>query len=825
MSNFFDTLLKDTIWSAPTGDWQYPLHPAKISPSNGFIYSFNIGNTIIQLPDSVNAYHVFQVGRLNPELLKLTIGNDSWLTLEQMINKFNMYAMGHTDYGIVFPRSNIYYRFHENKNMYFILKWDYNVNVDYIALENLYIRLFMSTYLENNPSLNVGQFQCLSNTINTSSDVETLSSFYNQFPEENTSVWINGYLGNIDQVTPGVTADVVYDPSFKYSTILRLSSLPVFLSTLDNQRKYLFHIDPENVNELDFLNNIDFYLIGQTNGKNYGLYIHRNNVSNIRNVTFHDYAIKAINIQNCLPSLPLLQSSYDYYILANVRYSGFNINMIDTKNRLLSLYNINPDSIVSLIAGLNSNSIWNAATLESSNTNLYMQSYVNQLSGFSPLEVGGYFSTTKALCSPIVNIESSNVVTVPPCYTHGFTALEFANGLLSNISYTTENGVYRIVNPSSNQVYFLNGIYAYDISSIYNIWNSGNYTVPTNIEYRVYSQNSQDDYIDITSEVSSTETLSGTVLTYPSGYNNAIVKTNQYFLMQSFKLQSTIEVLECVINDIYFTKIPYGTVDVFLNGYYLTNKVDYYIADNIVYITNYNYVNTTTYNNIVVLCRGFCNSDMESLELENFSLVPNSSGFIEDFNTKVNNEYRPLVITINNLLYNYEEVLQNSFIKSDILYISSKTPLINAHEYLNSDSQTLLEESLGINTVIKNIENNINNPSVNLYPVNNKVILISAFLSEILTNLINGNYDEFVYSDYVEADIGNYFLSLSQNFIDDPLWNDRVEYVYFAVVGFNIQYSVSLNKQYFDFYVRVLKYYSNERLDYYDTVTNLSIVM
>jgi hypothetical protein len=216
---------------------------------------------------------------------------------------------------------------------------------------------------------------------------------------------------------------------------------------------------------------------------------------------------------------------------------------------------------------------------------------------------------------------------------------------------------------------------------------------------------------------------------------------------------------------------------------------------------------------------------MESLELENFSLVPNSSGFIEDFNTKVNNEYRPLVITINNLLYNYEEVLQNSFIKSDILYISSKTPLINAHEYLNSDSQTLLEESLGINTIIKNIENNINNPSVILYPVNNKVILISAFLSEILTNLINGNYDEFVYSDYVEADIGNYFLSLSQNLIDDPLWNDRVEYVYFAVVGFNIQYSVSLNKQYFDFYVRVLKYYSNERLDYYDTVTNLSIVM
>ena len=826
MLNFFEVLLKNKVWSAPTGDWQYPLHPAKISSSNGYIYSFNVGNTIIELPDNVNPYHVFQVGRLNPELLKLSIGNDQWLSLTELMNQNNMYAMAYSDYGIVFPRCDVYYRFHNNKNMYFALRWDYNVFIDYLTLQNLYIRFFMSTYTEDNPDIDVGTFACFSDTINTSSDVENLCAYFEQFPEQNTSIWINGCLSSLSQATTGITADVVYDPSFKYAVMTRLSSLPTFLSTLDSQRKYLFHMDPNNTDELDFLSNIDFYLIGQTDGDNYGLYIHRNNISNIRNVTFHDYAIKAINVQNALANLPLLPTNYDFYILAMVRYSGFNKNMIDTKNRLLSLYNIRADFIVSLLAGLNSNSLWNAARLEASATNLYIQSYENELTQYSPESVGGYFSTTNALCAPIVNVgPEDKIISTPPCYVHGFTALEFVNGILSNINYNVENGNYEVINPLTNAVYFLNGLMGYTSNSIYTPWNSGVFNVPLNIEYRVYGQNSQGIYADITSITTAISTDVGFELIYPSGYSNVLVKTNRYFLMQSFTLQSTIQCLECVIDDPYFTQIPYATVDVFLNGYCLTANVDYVIVDSTVYITNYKYVSSTSYNFVVVLCRGFCNSEMQSLALDQFSIQPNTSGFVESFNSTLSNEYRPLVVSINNQLYSGNEVYPNLSIENDMLYISTKTPLINAYEYLQTDSQSLLEESLSTNEVIENIENTLNNPTTTLYPVNKKLKLISPFLSTILTNLLQGQYDSLVYSDYVEADVGNYFLSLSQYFENDPLWNDTVDNVYFTVLGFNTSYPVFLNKQYFDFYNRVLNYYGNERLDYFDTITNLSITM
>lgn len=825
MRNFFDVLLKDKIWAAPTGDWQYPLQPAKISPSNGYISTFNVGNTILQLPDSNSPYHVFQAGRLNPELLKLTIGNDKWASLDQITNQYNMYTMAYTDYGIVTPRCNVYYRFHNNKNMYFALRWDYNVYIDYISLQNLYIRFFMSTYTEDNPSVDVGTFNCMSSTLETSSDVDNLSSYFEQFPSENTSVWIDGYLSSISQLTTGVTADVLYDPSFKYNVSSRLSSLPTFLSTLDSQRKYLFHILPNNINELDFLNNIDFYLVGESNGNNYGLYIHRNNISNIRSITFHDYAIKAINIQNCLSNLPLLPTSYDFYIKANVRYSGFNLDLLDTKNRLLSLYNINPEFISSLLAGINSNSLWNAATLEESATNLYMQSYENELDTFTPESVGGYFSTTNELCKPIVDLIINNIASVPPCFAHGFTALEFINGLLSNINYNNENGIYQVSNPNTTSIYFINGLFSHTTNNIYYPWSGGVFNVPLNIEYRVYGQNSQNQYVDITTLVPSVVNDTGISLTYINGYSSVIVKTNQYFYMESFSIQATLSSLECDISDPFFTQIPYATVDVFLNGYYLTKDVDYIIVNNIVYISNFDYVNLTTYNFVLVLCRGFCNSEMLSLDLDDFSISPNTSSFIETFNESLSSQKRPLVVTINNKLYNNIEVPSNSFIADNINYISIKTPLINSFEYLQIDSQTLLEESLSTNQIIENIENTLNNNTITENPIVNKLKLVSIFLSTILTNLINGNYDDIVYSDYVEADVGNYFLGLSQLLSNDPLWNNRVNSVYFSILGFNINFSVSLNKQYFDFYMRVLNYYSNERFDYFDTVTNMSITM
>lgn len=825
MSNFFDVLLEDKIWSAPTGDWQYPLQPAKISPTNGFIYSFNVGNAIVQLPDTVNTYHVFQAGRLNPELLKLTIGNDAWMPLSGIINQYNMYAMAYSDYGIIFPRCNVYYRFHKNKNMYFALKWDYNVNIDYIKLNNIYIRFLMSTYLGDNPSVDVGNFSCLSNTLSTSADVDNIVSYYNQFPEEKTTVCINGYLSSISQATTGVTADVLYDPSFKSSTISRLSSLPTFLSELDNQRKYLFHIDPENIDQLDFLNNIDFYLVGQTNGNNYGLYIHRNNISNIRNVTFHDYAIKAINVQNSLSNLPLLPTNYDFYIMAVVRNSGFNLDMIDTKNRLLSLYNIDSEYTVSLLAGLNSNSLWNAATLEKSSTNLYIQSYLNELVNYSPLEVGGYFNTTNKLCNPIlIRPSNTNVVSVPPCYTDGFTALEFSNGLLINIGYNQNNGQYQIVNSNTDTIYFLNGIFKHHSDSLYNEWSSGQFTIPLNIEYRVYTI-INNEYTDITNIVQSNNTSNGIVLEYPTGYSSLIVKTNQYIYMQTFTFASNIKTFSGVINDQYFPQIPYGAIDVFLNGYYLTNLIDYYIADNTIYLTNFSYVKTQEYNNLVVLCRGFCNSSMVMEDINEFSIVENTSGFVDSFNETIEKNYRPLVATVNNLLYTGNEVISNDTILNNMLYISLKTPFINAYKYLQSDSQNLLTESLSINNTIQNLENIFNDISNPLYPVNKKITLVSAFLSTILFNLLQGEYDSFVYSTYVEADVGNYFLSLSQYFNDDPLWNDRVDHYYFTVIGFNNNYPVTLNKQYFDFYTRVLNYYTNERLDYFDTVTNMSILI
>ena len=92
MTNFFNQYLVDNIWASPKGDWQFPLSPMRMSGSDGFINFCKLAGTNITLPTGNETYHLFQVGRLNPELLKLLIGDGNWQSFANIINNQNVYA-------------------------------------------------------------------------------------------------------------------------------------------------------------------------------------------------------------------------------------------------------------------------------------------------------------------------------------------------------------------------------------------------------------------------------------------------------------------------------------------------------------------------------------------------------------------------------------------------------------------------------------------------------------------------------------------------------------------------------------------------------------
>lgn len=819
MTNFFNQYLVDNIWASPKGDWQFPLSPMRMSGSDGFINFCKLAGTNITLPTGNETYHLFQVGRLNPELLKLLIGDGNWQSFANIINNQNVYAQTYTDYGMTLSLSDVYFRFDTNKAMYIAVRWNPLLDIDYSNLTDITIRFITASYVNNTiPSL-LNQYAAWSGTVTDDLDITNIQQFAAQYPGSNLLFYANGYLSDLNAIGINDQVDVIFDPLYKQLVSLRLNELPVFNSEMDSQRKFLFHVDPINENDIDFINNIDFYLTAvDGNGNQTGLYIHRNNIRNVRNITFHDYSIMAYNVQNLLTYLPLALSNYELYITAFIRKSGFNNDgVIDTKERLLSLYDF-PDSLLdSLLANLNADSLWNASNLEKSTTLQFMQSYLKDLNNYNTEEVGGYFSITQQVCPPL-SATTPNWLTIPPCYQNGFTACEFEDGLLTGLSYNQEDGMYQLVNPAADHVEFTNGLPTTEYENVYSSWSGGNFTVPLNIEYRVYGQDSTNAWNDITSLVASTQTANGTVLTYPTGYNNIVVKNNNYQYVYSSAIPATLANITVSLDDPYMASIPYAVVDVYLNGYLLVNQVDYILIGNTVYLSNFEQMQTTYKNLLYIKCQGFCNSDLTPLSLDSNLILENTPENVAALNETIATLYRPAIVIVNNTLYTGQSY-PDSF-----LYICIKTKIVNAFKYLGTDSQTLLNSSLDVNKRIGLLKT-LYTPDYSVKPLtNHKKTLISPFLYTILQNVLANNYSQWYDISYTKADLGNFFYEMSQTFKDDPIWNDVVNYDYYQVVGFNTNFPVNLNASQFNFYIDVVTFFNNSRIDYLSTLTNMLLV-
>ena len=803
MTNVIDEYLRNNLWANPKGDWQFPIMPELISPSQGYRGYFILNNTRFNLPDNNSYYNAYSAGRLNPELIRLLLNNNMWTSFDEIINNYNMYSSAYTDDGITLLRSDVYYAFGKNKTLIILVRRNNNFNLNYENL-NIGVRFYAPVYLEQNQSLYSGSFSCVSKNITNNQYLNDVQTFYNSYPENSVSVFINGYLNSINNVTIGSSVDIIYDPVYKSTYSRLLNTLPVFYSNLDKSRKYLFHIDPENINEIDFISNIDFYLIGYNSNSSYGLYLHRNIISNIRNVSFHDYSIETSNVQNLMINISNLVENPTFEIVAKVRKSPFGQNLLNTDNDLLNLYKIQSDK-ESLFAGKNSVSIFNASNLESSDIMQYVSSYQSQLDQFNSLEVAGYNSITNAICSPLVNVGSEPIL-IPECFTPGFTAFEFSNGLLNLTSSNSNNGSYSVINSTTDKVLFLNGVPTNNPNDIYKSWLGGNISISTQYDYRVYGFNGQ-NWLDVTNEIPVQEVSGSNILSYINGYEELLIKTSEYIYVVSAEVNVQNTALFYELNDPYMEAIPYGALDVFLNGYYLNYLIDYILIGNIVYITNLEKININNINNLLIVGYSFCNQDLSIPNYNNIKVYEN----LPEFN---NDHYYPHITIVNNQIYD------NQTFTEPYYEVNNKLIPVSLRYFYNLDTLTLLEDSLENKPKMDVMESLYNEfKPIDILP--NKKPILSVFLNTILNNAIQGEFNNFIYTDYSKSDILFLLFSWSKLFSSDPLFNDDILSEQYEIFGtFN---TIDVNKYVYDFFVHVLEVYKSDKLNYFGTVSNLNI--
>lgn len=809
MSNQINTFLMDHLWANPNGDWQYPLMPDKISPTNGYIVYFNHNTRSINLPDNTSTFSVFTLGSLNPELLGLRIpGPSGWVSFSSVMTTLNMYASCYTSNGLNLLRSDVYYRFNQSKELIIAIRWNSNFNIDYASLDQITIRFYIPEYLNQNKSIYSGSFDILSLNVNANNALAQVQAFAQKYNNQ-VSIFANGYYITLNSLQLNQAVDIIYSPIFKSSHTTPINNLPVFYSDIDNEWKCLFHIDPLVVDSLEFISDVDFYLVIQYTNSQLGLYINRNNISNIRNVTYHDYSISTEVIEALLNSIPLTENDYSYSITANVHKSAFGRNMVNSSNELLSLYNINKVSTTSLLAGINANSIYNANELEKSAVSSYMQSGFNELSSFDLLSIGGYGSIAKLVGSPLLRVENT-WVTVPPAYPEYFTAFEYANNLLTNFGSNYSNGQYPLSNDSATYVEFINGIYTNSIENIYNQWTSGTYSIPIDLDYRVYAL-VNNVYTDVTSNITVSTVSNNNILEYNSAYSTMYVKTSQYIFVQDGIYTSNINGTIIPISDSLMTNIPYGIVDVFINGYYLVYNRDYILIGNIIYITNFEYSNSVN-NSVLIRCYSFCNSDTSMLNTTENFYIQNDNTANETLLSLYSQYYSPIVMIVNNQIWT-----QQSFTEP-YLYVTIKTYPVSLRNYYNQDSVNLFNNDLQTRSFIKNLNNTFKTDIV----ISNKTTLLSAFLSTVLYNALLGTYDEFINSDYSFADIGPYLNHLVSQFnLVDPLFNVEIRSNQYSVIGVLANSAINVPVNIYNFYYKVMTFFYNDKLDMFGTLSYL----
>lgn len=384
-----DHLLKhaiENIWCDPHDDRQLNFKLSRICGKEGVKKSFWLMNERINLPSQTQPWMVYQLGKVNNEGLNLPARRNYWFRLDDLVRDRLLLTNVFTKHGIQFPRCETYAMLTHGNG--FVLAVKINERIASLENEDLYIRFYTNGYFESTLSTGHHFLEIKSKRFNTAQDIIKFQrevADYQEGFKGATFHFVNGRLTkNVSAITAqeGDVAEVIFDPSVTKVVDLKLSKLPTFTSTLDKLKKYLLHYDDKSVQRIDFIDDIDVYLIKDAGARQEGILYHRNEVEWMRMVTHKDYSIPVERVRSFIDGhtpAPLFYGKQkehpetywtntdDFIVRLYIRESGDTRALQPNANRIQELYRLSDDLILDAMVGVNSTvSIWQATNLENS---------------------------------------------------------------------------------------------------------------------------------------------------------------------------------------------------------------------------------------------------------------------------------------------------------------------------------------------------------------------------------------------------------------------------------------------------------------------------
>lgn len=836
------------LWCTIEQDNQIILKPTRITPSYGVFNSWKLMWNFFLLPKKNQIYHLYQIGQVHPLLVNLFPKLEEWTLLSDVCNTSSVIIDIYLNNGIELARTETYYIITEEKNILIAVTANKNIPFKPIT-QDIYIRLYRNAYFNRIEQSTVDNLIFVEGkTVTTMDDIYNINDNFiaKSLLTGGVYAYCNGYkVKTLDPtaVSIGDTVEYVFDASIKLVVDFRINTLSTFDSVLDSKGKYLLHYTDIGMGTtIDYRDDIDLFVINSVNQK--GVRYHKNTDDSLRMVTHKDYSVPVSNVVSFIEDHPSILSKSDSYVRLHIRNSGYDRSFINEHNRIKELYKLSDTDINRAMLGLDSTvNNWRAPVLESSvYVKIMGEKFINLNAGLIA-DGYGYNAVSKLIVdSPVATFMFSGqlIALAPFFYEYNSTAFEYDNnGLLLDYYNHTGGQIYNCVSSQCKYVEFIHGR---GLSMIDEYHNKEYTVIDPNYDYRLYLK--QDPSIftnpiwtDVTNgnhHYYSTVGNEKRVNWVENNSQEKLVRSNKKFFLNTFKTKVTdglfqfnISVVEKVGSD-YIDKrmaVPMGELDIFLNGHYLIENLDYYMNFPQVVIVCKDYFKDdplTVDQTVVIRFTGLCDSSLNKTKPYEFGFIRND-------------------VLSNNKIYNVrEDKVISIYIKGSIhlreeLQFNETNPNFNLFDTMNGQPYLIKDTIAPIKSIVnrdvydyKRLSSNVDKvisdyltvklPEVEpttLNPILNYHNVYSPFICKILFDLKHGILDSPLFQtqyndDQLRSLIAPYMslIPLDPTYVDNESNRDFIR-----VHPHHLNDTVSINAKQYVFLNRVVKLYCRDLID------------
>ena len=837
--------IKDT-WCTPNQDKQVIIKPAKLTKSTGALNYVDVMWRRLTLPLHGCKFHVYQIGELYPAILGLLSSDKTWTTFAEACTRENLIVDIYTNDGIQLPRSQVWYMFTEDMDLIIAVKNQSKFTKVDLVNNPLYIRFYSNAYFNSIEYSDQNDYvEVYGKSIVSLNDIVLFQQKMIDLTSKPGIVYgfVNGY--KVNQITPfntniGDIVEYVYDSSIYKVIDLDIKDLLDFQSELDNKFKYLLHYSDSNRNSIDYLDDIDFWLIDKNTNNHVGIYYHKNQVDAIRILTHKDYSIPVAYLNGYLDSVDNWIDLTKLTIRMHIRKSGYTRNLVNENSRIKEFYKLPDDKLLNALVGLNSNvEVWKASKLEAAGYPELMRA--NTISNVTEALVEkayGYNAISKLIgdTPKFINLYSEQqIVNLPYSHYENSTVYEYDNEgyYLGNYPHVL-GSVYSTYNTNAVLVESITGLSSTNIEEFY-----GTNIVVLNpdMDYRMYLSGlnngiSDGKWIDVTNSDKYSIVSNALIWNIDSINEYPMVRSNKRFLGYKFKLISSDGLLkftltqDILINGVLSNRpmvVPMGELDIFIGKYSLIENLDYVVNFPDVVIINKTYLDDplNKTQNVTIRFTGFCDSNLNRY-------VGTDTGFIDHELLSHNDKFdvrddKVLRIIVGGALYNRSEL---KFSEDDFAVMvpnalngdpySIKDIVVPLRGAGVSDTYICRAKSLLIDKAISNYmtewypERKINTANVigALYQV------FSPFCCKIIYDLKNGILnDARLKNQYSDADVFDICKQYEYLLAFDPVkFDNELSNNYVIIHPHNLNTVIELDIYGYKFITRIIKLYLENKI-------------